>query len=164
MKAFWQAFDRVIDFMAFLAGCLMAFITLSICYSVIMRYFFQRPPIWVVQTCEYALLWIVFLGTAWVLREKGHVAVDVLYSKLKENAKIWLTLCTFMGAMLACSIVSVIGFYHTWECFKKNIMDVRAITIPKYIVFVIIPIGMVTLVLQFLRMVSEQIYKLRNGV
>ncbi len=142
----------------------MAFITLSICYSVIMRYFFQRPPIWVVQTCEYALLWIVFLGTAWVLREKGHVAVDVLYSKLKENAKIWLTLCTFMGAMLACSIVSVIGFYHTWECFKKNIMDVRAITIPKYIVFVIIPIGMVTLVLQFLRMVSEQIYKLRNGV
>jgi TRAP-type C4-dicarboxylate transport system permease small subunit len=41
------------------------------CYEVVMRYFFMIPSLWVVQTCEYALLWIVFLGATRLLSEQG---------------------------------------------------------------------------------------------
>jgi len=95
MRRFWRFFDRVTDLMAILAGVIMAFITAAICYGVVMRYFLMSPSIWVVQTCEYALLWMVFLGTTWLLREKGHVGVDIIYSHLKDKRRSCLNVVMF---------------------------------------------------------------------
>jgi len=161
MRGFWRAFDRIVDWMFYLAGGIIAFIAAAVCYAVIMRYFFARPPIWVVQTCEYALLWIVFLGTTWLLREKGHVVVDILYSRIPEGRRPWLNLITFLAAMLCCLTAAVLGFQHTWECIRHGITDVRAITIPKHWIFVIIPIGMAFLTLQFFRMWLGELGKIR---
>lgn len=157
---FWRAFDKVVDWMFYLTGGMIAFIAGSVCYAVVMRYFLNRPPIWVVQTCEYALLWIVFLGTTWLLREKGHVVVDILYARMGKRRRAWFNLFTFLAAMLSCLITAVLGFWHTWECIKHGIMDVRAVTIPKYWIFVIIPIGMSLLTLQFFRMWITELKKI----
>jgi TRAP-type C4-dicarboxylate transport system permease small subunit len=71
-------FDKVLNIFAFLAGLMVIFMVLAIPYSVIMRYFFLKPPEWVIQTCEYMLLWLTFLASAWLLRDEGHVSVDHL--------------------------------------------------------------------------------------
>ena len=41
---------------------------LVVCAEVLLRYGFNSPISWVVEISEYALLWITFLGAAWVLR------------------------------------------------------------------------------------------------
>ena len=139
MRKFWLFFDKLIDVMVFLSGLTMAFITAAICYEVVMRYFFLSPSVWVVQTCEYGLLWIVFLGTTWLLREKGHVAVDIIYSRLKDESLSFLSILRFSLAGIACSLVAVFGALYTWEPIVSGINDVRAVTVPKYAGFVIIP-------------------------
>lgn len=164
MRIFWQGFDKVVDWMLYLSGAIIAFVTIAVCYSVVMRYFFKQPPIWVVQTCEYSLLWLVFLGTTWLLREKGHVAVDIIYSRLDKKKRAWVNCFTFFGAMLVCLIAGIIGFDYTLECIQKNVMDVRAVRVPKYIVFLIIPVGMSFLSLQLFRMWWSEFGKLRRKV
>ncbi len=64
---FWKWFDRIIDWMAAFAGVVLIFTTLAVCYGISMRFFFRSPSIWVAQTTEYALLWMVFLGATWLL-------------------------------------------------------------------------------------------------
>jgi C4-dicarboxylate transporter DctQ subunit len=163
MKGFWNIFDRVADLMAILAGAIMAFITASICYSVVMRYFFKSPSIWVVQTCEYALLWMVFLGTTWLLREKGHVSVDIIYSHLRDRSRSFLNLITFSLAGLACAVIVFFGTQYTWQTVMYGITDVRAVTVPKYAVFIIIPFGSLLLCIQFFRLVWEEFRQIKTG-
>lgn len=162
MRRFWILFDKLIDVMAFLSAVTMAFITAAICYEVVMRYFFLSPSVWVVQTCEYGLLWIVFLGTTWLLREEGHVAVDILYSRLHDRVKAFLNLVTFSLAGIACSLVVLLGGLYTWDSVVSGITDVRAVTVPKYAVFVIIPVGSLLLAIQFFRMMAGEVANIKN--
>jgi C4-dicarboxylate transporter DctQ subunit len=163
MKRFWYLFDRLLNLMAILAGAIMAFITASICYSVVMRYFFKSPSIWVVQTCEYALLWMVFLGTTWLLREKGHVSVDIISSRLRDRGRSFLNLITFSVAGIACAVIVFFGTHYTWQTVLYGITDVRALTVPKYSVFIIIPFGSLLLCIQFFRMVREEFRQIKTG-
>ena len=163
MKSFWRFFDRLADLMAILAGVIMAFITAAICYGVVMRYFLMSPSIWVVQTSEYALLWMVFLGTTWLLRENGHVAVDIIYSHLRDRSRSFLNLITFSLAGVACAVVFFFGARYTWQCVVSGITDVRALTVPKQVVFIIIPIGSLLLCIQFFRMVWGEFFKIKPG-
>src|SRR3990172_5921898 len=95
-KKFWIFFDKIIDWMALLAGVILVFITAAVCYTIGMRYLFKKTTIWIMQTTEYALLWILFLSTTWLLREGGHVITDIIHSHLNETAKRYLDVTMFL--------------------------------------------------------------------
>jgi C4-dicarboxylate transporter, DctQ subunit len=163
MKAFWKGFDTVLNGMLFFAGVILIFTTVSVCYGIAMRFFFRSPSIWVAQTTEYALLWMVFLGTTWLLREKGHVSADILYGSLSERTKTRLDLVMYTLAGLACGVLVVFSGSYVWECISRGVTDVRAVTIPKWTVFWIIPVGMAFLTLQFFRIVWQRYRTIKEG-
>ena len=163
MKQFWTSFDRLIDLLAFLAGVILLFITAAVCYTIGMRYLFTKTTIWIMQTTEYALLWIVFLATTWLLREKGHITTDVIYTHLNEKTKRYLDLIIFIIGGLACAFMVYFGIDYTRECIIKGITDVRGVTIPKWIIFVIIPIGSILLTIQFFRMIWSRFIDIKTG-
>jgi TRAP-type C4-dicarboxylate transport system permease small subunit len=153
VKSFWTWFDKAINGMAVLAGGVLVFISAAVCYSVVMRYFFRSPSIWVVQTTEYGLLWMVFLATAWLLKEKGHVGVDIVYSLLGDRLKVRFDLVMYTLGGIACSVIFFFSLAYTLECITRGVNDVRAVTVPKWLVFVIIPVGTLFLCVQFFRTV-----------
>ena len=61
------------------------------------------------QTTEYALLWIVFLGTTWLLRERGHITTDIIYTHLNEKTKRYLDCIMFIIGGLACAVMVYFG-------------------------------------------------------
>jgi C4-dicarboxylate transporter, DctQ subunit len=151
-KGFWGSFDRLLDVMAALAGVILVFITVAVCYTIGMRYLFMQTTIWIMPVTEYALLWIVFLATPWLLREGGHITTDVIYTHLNEKTKHNLNGIMWVIGGLTCAAMVVLGVYHVWECIAGGVTDVRAVTVPKSAVFIIIPIGSLLLTLQFFRM------------
>jgi TRAP-type C4-dicarboxylate transport system permease small subunit len=161
-KGFWVFFDRMIDFMALLAGAILVFITGAVCYTIGMRYLFTKTTIWIMQTTEYALLWIVFLATTWLLRERGHITTDVIYAHLNERAKGYLDCTMFVIGGVACAIMVYFGIDYTRECILKGITDVRAVTVPKWAIFIIIPVGSILLTIQFFRMVWSRLVDIRH--
>src|SRR4030043_2113408 len=101
-KGFWRLFDKGIDVMAALAGAILVFITAAVCYTIGMRFLFKKTTIWIMQTTEYALLWILFLSTTWLLREGGHITTDIIHSHLGEETKRYLDFIMFILAGVAC--------------------------------------------------------------
>ncbi len=152
MKRFWRFFDKLLDLMAALAGAILVFMTAAVCYTIGMRYLFTKTTIWIMQTTEYSLLWIVFLATTWLLRERGHITTDLIYTHLNKNAKRYLDCIMFVIGGLACTIMVYFGIDYMRECILKGVTDVRAVTIPKWTIFIIIPVGSIFLTIQFFRM------------
>jgi TRAP-type C4-dicarboxylate transport system permease small subunit len=152
MKRFWYLFDRSLDVMAALAGVILVLITAAVCYTIGMRYLFRKTTIWIIPMTEYALLWIVFLGTTWLLREKGHITTDIIYTHLNDKTKQTLDGIMFIIGGLTCAAMLFLGIIHMGQCLAGGVTDVRAITVPKSAIFVIIPVGSVFLAVQFLRM------------
>jgi TRAP-type C4-dicarboxylate transport system permease small subunit len=163
MKAFWTSFDKLLNIMAALAGIILVFIVGAVCYTIGMRYFFRQTTIWIIQTTEYALLWIVFLATTWLLREGGHITTDIIYSHLSTKAKSFLDAIMFIIGGLACAVMLYFGITYTYECITSNVTDVRAVTVPKSAVFIIIPIGSFLLTIQFFRMAWQRFASAREG-
>jgi TRAP-type C4-dicarboxylate transport system permease small subunit len=163
MKFFWLLFDKLLNGMAVLAGVILVFIVGAVCYTIGMRYFFRQTTIWIMQTTEYALLWIVFLATTWLLREGGHITTDIIYAHLNEKTKAYLDATMFFIGGLACAVMLYFGITYMYECITCNVTDVRAVTVPKSAVFVIIPIGSLLLTIQFLRMAWNRLSAARQG-
>lgn len=151
MVLFWKVFDKMLNVMAGLAAVVLLFMTAAVCYTIIMRFFFTRTTIWVMQVTEYGLLWVVFLATAWLLREQGHVITEILHSSFSPNTRKYLDTTTFVLGGLACAICAYYGFDYAYNCVMKGVTDVRGVTVPKAPVFAIVPVGFLLLTIQFFR-------------
>jgi len=163
MKRFWRLFDKLLDIMAALAGAILVFISTAVCYTIGMRYLFTKTTIWIMQTTEYALLWIVFLATTWLLREGGQITTDIIYTHLNKNAKRYLDCIMFVIGGLACAIMVYFGIDYMRECIIKGVNDVRAVTVPKWTIFIIIPVGSILLTTQFFRMAWSRFIDIKAG-
>ncbi len=151
-RGFWKFFDKLLDVMAGLAAVILVFITAAVCYTIFMRFLLNQTTIWIIPMTEYALLWIVFLGTTWLLREAGHITTDIIYVHLNEKTKNALDGIMSIIGGLTCALLVYLGIIHLCDCLIHGVTDVRAITVPKAAVFIIIPIGSILLTIQFFRM------------
>jgi TRAP-type C4-dicarboxylate transport system permease small subunit len=148
--------------LAALGAAIFAFITLAICVEVLMRYGFNRPLTWVVEVSEYALLWMTFLGTAWVLRQGGHVRVDILMQFFSPGA---LQVCGLVSAgsgILASLVLVLFGADATWVAFERGSFKSTGLNIPTWMVLIVIPVGGLLLLARFSRMFFEYYADLRD--
>ena len=136
--------------MAVLGGLLLLFITFSIAYSIVTRKLNLPTPVWVVQFNEYALLWVPFLATAWILARDRHVSVQFLVQYLgRKGRKILDIIHSFVG-MILCGIFCWYGIRTTWDHYVRGVIDVASVDVPKAYPLLIIPVGFFLLTMQFL--------------
>jgi len=150
-KRFFQLFDHILNAMAFLAGIILVFIMLSVGLDVILRYFFNSPMIWVTEVTECLLLYITFLGTGWLLRDEGHVKVDIILTRLKPESTAFLGILSSLVGIFVSIMLTFYGMSVTWNYFKRGIYTPTAMEIPVAAIILIIPIGSFTLLIGFIR-------------
>ena len=144
-------FDRTLNLLAYLAAALIAFIMLSVSYEVVMRYFFNRPPVWVIDITEILLLYIAFLAVAWLLREEGHIRMDMVLTQLKPRPQALLNIITSTICAIIFLIVTWYGARLTLEYFQTGYFLPTHLKIPQGFVASIIPVGSFMFSIQFLR-------------
>lgn len=120
MKRFLSAMDTVTDW----GGKGVAFLVLAIigvvAYEVIARYVFNSPTVW-----AHEMTWLLHgnyaaLAGAYVLLERQHVRMDVLWSRLSLRGQAIADLATsglgfiFVGALLWFSIP------YAWHSFQMR--------------------------------------------
>lgn len=129
-------------------SALVLFVALiMIVYSVVMRYGFNAPQVWVDDIVGFALVAIVMLSAASVMRRGEHIGVDLLTNRLgrrgRHVASIW--------ALIAVLVTAAFLIFEGWEtvAFSKmlGILTHGYIEIPMYLVQMLLPIGGVLLAL-----------------
>jgi C4-dicarboxylate transporter DctQ subunit len=151
LKLFENIFDRILSLLMALACLILSLVTLSVCLEVVLRYFFNRPQIWVVEFSEYALLYITFLGAAWVLKSDGHVTVDLAVSLMSLKGRAICALASFMICFLVSAVLVVYGSRVTWSYYVKGLYNPTVLEIPTAAILIVIPIGGLTLLIQSIR-------------
>lgn len=140
----------VSEALAKLAVLLLLFTTFTIGYSILTRIIKIPNPVWVVQFNEYALLWITFLGSAWLLSNNKHVSVGILFDRLNAKGRRLMGLVHSLVGMALCALLCWFGIFTTWEQYQRRVMDIQVIDIPVAYVIFVIPLGFLLLSLQFI--------------
>ncbi len=151
IEKFPGLFDSILSVFAFLSGLLLIFTTLSVCVEVVMRYFLNQPLTWVDEITEYILLYITFLGAAWVLKNDGHVIIDLVLMKLRVKGRMILGLISSTVCILSCSALVWYGAQVAWDHYQRGVYNPTLLEFPKGPVIAIIPVGSFFLLIQFLR-------------
>lgn len=151
MSVLDSLFDSSIKLFAYMAVVILIFITISISLDVILRYTMNYTIKWVFGITEYSLLLITFLGTGWVLKNDGHVKLDLLLNALGERLQAWLNAFTSLIVAGICLIYAWTGATYTLYLIEREITITKYYTVPKFAFVIFIPLGFFLLFIQALR-------------
>ena len=147
-----KVFDRLNDYLIIVAQVIVAYMVISITFQVITRYFFNWVAAGMMETWEFGLMYIPFLGAAWLLKREGHVVMDVLIRTFKSRVQAILNTITSVLAAIACLVFSWFSAAMVIESYQAGHRDAESVLfMPSWIIIVIIPFGMALLFIQFLR-------------
>ena len=144
-------FDRTIEILALLGILSIVAMMFLINADVLMRYFLNSPITGAYEISEILIVLSSFLGAAWILRQGGHIKVDILVNQLNPRAKkLYGFIISIVGAIV-CLIIFLYGTVTTWHHFQRGVLLIGAFTIPKAPLLMVIPVTGLSLFIQFLR-------------
>ena len=144
-------FDRAVNLLGILAGALLIFLMFGISTDVVMRYFLVRPIFWMGEVSEYTLVYITFLGAAWVLKLKGHVRMDLVLIRLEPRTQALINIITSVMGSLICLLIVWGSAYSTWNHFRIGYVTPFLLGAPKFVILAVIPFGSFLLLIQFMK-------------
>jgi TRAP-type C4-dicarboxylate transport system permease small subunit len=100
---------------------------------------------------EYGLLYLLFLAAPWVLLRDSHIKIDILLHFCSPPVRRRLNLLASLIGAAACAIFCYFAIIVVWDTFQASELLWRSIIVPKWTVWVVMPIGSLLLTLQFLR-------------
>ena len=133
---------------------LFVMVTIIMTINVVGRFFQPFMPdginiqiTWAEEFVKFAVLWIVWLGSAVIILDKGHFALHFLTRKYPD-LKI-LKIIQFMSTV----ILAVILIYYGIEvCIELSILITPSLQISKMYVYMIVPIsGLLMIFFEFVR-------------
>ena len=162
MEKFWKIFDRTLTAMMAVSAALVILIAVAVTIDVLMRYIFAKTYAGLFEITEYSLLWITFLGAPWIMKNNGHVRVDLIVNKLPPHKRAWLTIIAdFISIFLLITM--------TWYTAGLTLHDFRTsfrlsgiLMAPKWPIEIIIPIGFFLLLLQVVRSTRQHARDLKT--
>jgi len=149
---FFKAIEKIVigvnKIFVFFACLMMAALMIIVCIDLTLRYFFNAPLLWGTEVTEILLLYITFLGTAWVFKEEAHVVIDVFIGKLTGRGKKILTLFSLLLIGIVSLVLVHYGFVTTYDHYKRGVLNPTIIETPIALIIAIIPIGSIPLFLE----------------
>ncbi len=148
-----RAYLALLYLMAGLSGVILVWLMMSIIVSVAMRNMGLQPYAWLFTSAEYGLFYMTMLGAPWLVREKGHVHIELLTATLPKQTG------RFVSRLVAvlCVCVSVVLAWKGADLFLTNIergdYDVRAYYFPRWILTIAFPLSFGFMAVEFGRFV-----------
>jgi TRAP-type C4-dicarboxylate transport system permease small subunit len=160
-ERFWLIFDKTITIMMIVSAVLVLFDALAVTIDVLMRYAFSITNVFLFELTEFSLLWMTFLGAAYIMRNNGHVRVDALISLLSPRHG---AIMNVIGSIISLFILMVMTFYTaklTLHDFQTGFTLSGILRAIKWPIEIIIPIGFFLLFIQLLRNTYRQLTELK---
>ena len=157
-----KAFDTIIVVLFWMGGGLLVFATIGTCVDVVLRYSVNRPISWMLEITEYIMLYIPFLGAAFVLKENGHIRIDLVLTFLGERSRGWLNVVTSSVGGVVMLIYTWFGAQVTLDYIQRGVPSLESLRTPMFLILMIIPIGGLFFSIQFFRQMAAYYRKLRT--
>ena len=144
-------FDRFNQVLAAIACTMLVLITLAICWEIFARWTLNLNNPWLVELSEITLLYVTFLGAAWVLGNDKHVAIDLIIERISGVTQRWLHLVLSLLAAVTCFTLVWFGILVALDQFQNEIREPTIMAPQSFWITLVIPFGFLLLGVQFLR-------------
>lgn len=142
--------ERLSVLAGIIAAALIGIAIVVVCQMVFLRYVLVQSTAWQTEVVTFSLVAAVMLGSAWVMKERGHVSVGLVTAYATPGAR------QIMG-MLADGVVFVFaaimlwkGTDITWQAWAGSWTTESIYEFPLWIPYISMPIGFGLLALQSL--------------
>jgi TRAP-type C4-dicarboxylate transport system permease small subunit len=143
--------DRVTTAGFALAAALVGAIAVSFCYEVVARYFFSAPTSWTYDVGCYLLAAVIFLSVPEMTRRGAHIQVNLIFERTSPRAAQAFRIVIGVLAAAACLVATWITGSETWRQYSQDVWTLSAVPIPKWWISILIPYGMLSSGLHFVR-------------
>ena len=150
-KKFVRFFDHILDISVVLATIMTIAAMLLVCTEITMRYFMNQPLMWVIDVCTILLVYITFLGSAWLLRADGHVRMELVINRLSKRRGAILNTVTSSISVIVFMVLTWYGTKFTWYFLHMGHYMPTTLETTTFLVLLIIPIGSFLLFIESLR-------------
>lgn len=123
---------------AIITGTTLSLATIIVNLNVIMRKVFNSPLIWGEEFATGLFVWTVFIGSAYALRKRLHLGVDILVKAFPKKIQGIITVIMDILVMLVLimlTYVSILYVANTWDKMS-NVMR-----LPSWYTSIAVPIG-----------------------
>ena len=152
MTLIGKAYRAILYGMAWLAGVLMVATMAMIVIDVALRNLGFQSSAHFFTFTEYFLLLIPLLGAPWLVREKGHIHIELLVTALPPRAQRALLVVIVVVCAAVAAILAWYGGVITVQDFVGNEKDVRSFDMPRWMLMAFMPLSFGMMAIEFLRL------------
>ena len=153
MSALIRVYDALLNSMALIAAATLIWLMVSVVVSVAMRNLGIQPYAWLFTSAEYGLLYMTMLGAPWLVREKGHVHIELVTAVLPPNLRRIVSRAVAAGCVAVSLILAWYGLELLLTNIERNDFDVRAYFYPRWLLTITFPIAFTFMAVEFARFV-----------
>lgn len=109
-----KALEKTVEIMEkiceFICVILISVIFLSTITQVFCRFIIKSPLVWSEELSRYAGVWLVMLSTGIAIRQRKHMAIDILVTRFKPHTQCWFTLFGDIVVLLVCVYMTIASY------------------------------------------------------
>jgi C4-dicarboxylate transporter, DctQ subunit len=150
-----RAYDAVLYGMAWLAGVLMVLMMAMIVADVALRNLGYQSSAHFFSFTEYFLLLIPLFGAPWLVREKGHIYIELVVAALPPPVQRALVRVVVVVCIAVAGILAWYGGAITLQDYAGNEKDVRSFDMPRWLLTLSMPVSFGMMALEFARLLAR---------
>jgi C4-dicarboxylate transporter DctQ subunit len=146
-----RAFDKTLDAGLVLSGLIVFVQAVWISVEVIVRKSFNLDWAPSFEILTYSLVWMTFLGTAAIYRDRGHVVMEAIVQRFSAKTQDFLSIITTIVVAGVCLLLLYYTAHLTYEDYQNHFILATILNPPKWPIEIVIPISFLALFIQSLR-------------
>ena len=143
-------FGKLNNAIGFVVAVSLALFAVSISLDLGMRRVDLGNIPWLYEVIEYVLYGGVFLAAPWVLREGGHVRVDLLLTTIPRAAAIRLEQGLDVLGAFVCVVLVYYGWRAGFEAYLGDSRQFKTLIVSDWWLMAIFTVGLLLLAIEFL--------------
>ena len=148
-----KAYRTLLHAMAVIAGLMLIWLMISVIVSVLMRNAGLQPFAWLFTSAEYGLLYMTMLGAPWLVRERGHVHIELVTAALPDRLRRIVSRIVAAACVLVCLILTWKGLDLVLTNIERGDFDTRAYYFPRWMLTIAFPLSFGLMAIEFSRFV-----------
>lgn len=156
-------FDKILHGGIIVSGTLVWLMVVFVCAEVIIRKFTTNSLGWVIDTSGWSILFICFLSAAGLLKNEGHVKMDIVLLRLNRKKQALLNYVMSLIGAIVCFVITWYSIEATSNLFQQRARFVSSLQPLEGFITVIVPIGFFLLFIQFIRRANGYLMQIRSS-
>ncbi|MCB1413047.1 MAG: TRAP transporter small permease [Xanthobacteraceae bacterium] len=159
MEVFVRAITLVSRLCGVAAALLIAAAVVVVCHMVFVRAVLNDNTIWQTDFTTYSLIAATFIGSPYLLLNRGHVNVDVLPLYLGRRGRFGLALAATLMSLGFCVTMTILACQFWHEAWANAWVSDTMWRVRLWIPYAAMPVGLGVLTLQYV----ASLYNLVTG-